>query len=133
MNRLEEAEIEVKVAALREELLADLASLATSAKKLKASDTHAIAAAKKVELDKMARALGTRRDYTEGDAFDREKQEDNKRIRLIEREERDKKREEDRARMQKQRQRWETEKRERDRLRRREEDRARREREAERR
>lgn len=61
-DRLEEAEIEAKVAALREELLADLASLETSAKNLKASDTHAIAAAKKVEVDKMARALGIRRD-----------------------------------------------------------------------
>lgn len=129
-NRLEETEIEVKVAALREELLADLASLATSAKNLKTSDTHAIAAAKKAELDKMARALGTRRDYAEGEAFDREKQEENKRIRLIEREERDRKRGEERARMQEQRQRWEVEKRERDRLRRREEDRLRREREA---
>ncbi|KAF8137364.1 hypothetical protein EV363DRAFT_1293633 [Boletus edulis] len=127
---LEEAEIESKVAALREELLADLASLATSAKNLKSSDTHAIAAAKKTELDKMARAFGTRRDYTEGEAFDREKQEENKRIRLIEREEREKKREEERAKMQEQRQRWEVEKRERDRLRRREEDRIRREREA---
>ncbi|KAG9313530.1 hypothetical protein JVU11DRAFT_5857 [Chiua virens] len=84
---LEETEIEAKVTALREELLADLASLATSAKNLKASDTHGIAAAKKTELDKMARALGTRRDYTEGDAFDREKQEENKQVRMVEREE----------------------------------------------
>ena len=129
-NRLEETEIEDKVAALREELLENLASLATSAKNLKSSDTHAIAAAKKTELDKMARALGTRRDYAEGEAFDREKQEENKRIRLVEREERDKKRGEERARMQEQRQRWEAEKRERERMRRREEDRMRREREA---
>ncbi|KAI9567503.1 hypothetical protein HD554DRAFT_2173266 [Boletus coccyginus] len=127
---LEEAEIEIKVAALREELLRDLASLATPAKNIKSSDTHATAAAKKIELDKMARALGTRRDYTEGEAFDREKQEENKRVRLVEREEREKKREEERARVQEQRQRWEADKRERDRLRRREEDRMRREREA---
>ena len=128
-NRVDESEIEIKVGALREELLADLASLATSAKNLKSSDTHAIAAAKKAELNKMARALGTRRDYTEGEAFDREKQEENKRIRLVEREEREKKREEHRAKMEEQRQRWEAEKRERERLRRRKEDQMRRERE----
>lgn len=120
-NRLDNAEIESQVTALRKKLLEDLASLAAPAQKLKASDTHAIAAAKKTELDKMARALGTRRDYTEGDAFDREKQAEKKRIRIIEREERDKKREEERARMQEQRERWEAEKRERERLRRREE------------
>ena len=48
----------------------------TSAKSLKPSDTHALAAAKKSELNKMAAALGTRSDYTEGDAFNREKQEE---------------------------------------------------------
>ncbi|TRM68384.1 cwf21 domain-containing protein, partial [Schizophyllum amplum] len=85
-----EDDIEAQVSALREKLLADMAALAPSAKNLKPSDTHAIAAAKKVELDKMARALGTRRDYVEGAAFDREKQEEEKIKRLQEREERDK-------------------------------------------
>ncbi|KAF9247024.1 cwf21 domain-containing protein, partial [Melanogaster broomeanus] len=118
---LDEVEIEVKVDELRTKLTADLASISTLAKNLKPSDTHAVAAAKKAELDKMSRALGTRRDYTEGEAFDREKQEANKLQRLAEREERDRKREEERARMQEQRQKWEVEKRERDRLRRREE------------
>ncbi|KAI6101559.1 hypothetical protein EDD16DRAFT_1649281 [Pisolithus croceorrhizus] len=96
----------------------DLASLSTTVKNLKPSDTHAIAAAKKAELDKMARALGTKRDYVEGDAFDREKQEENRLQRM---------REEDRARMQEQRERWQAEQRERERRRRREEDRIRRE------
>ncbi|KAI6034080.1 hypothetical protein BKA83DRAFT_670887 [Pisolithus microcarpus] len=115
---LDEAEIVVKVQELREKL---------NVKNLKPSDTHAIAAAKKAELDKMARALGTKRDYVEGDAFDREKQEENKLQRMVEREERERKREEDRARMQEQRERWQAEQRERERRRRREEDRIRRE------
>ncbi|KIJ70356.1 hypothetical protein HYDPIDRAFT_164419 [Hydnomerulius pinastri MD-312] len=126
---LEEAEIEAKVDELRTKLNADLASLATSAKNLKPSDTHGIAAAKKAELDKMARALGTRKNYAEGEAFDREKQEENKIRRQVERDERDRKRDEERAKMREQRQKWEAEKKERDRLRRREEDRIRKERE----
>ncbi|KAF9221943.1 cwf21-domain-containing protein [Gyrodon lividus] len=129
-DELDEADIEVKVEELRTKLTADLLSLSTSTKKLKPSDTHAIAAAKRTELDKMARAFGTRRDYMEGDAFDREKQEEKKINRLAKREEQDRKRDEERAKMQEQRQKWEAEKRERDRLRRREEDRMRKEREA---
>ncbi|KIO02816.1 hypothetical protein M404DRAFT_69312, partial [Pisolithus tinctorius Marx 270] len=109
---LDEAEILVQVQELREKLNEDLASLSTTVKNLKPSDTHAIAAAKRTELDKMARALGTKRDYVEGDAFDREKQEENKLRRLAEREEREKKREEDRARMQEQREKWQAEQRE---------------------
>ncbi|KAL1681403.1 cwf21 domain-containing protein, partial [Schizophyllum commune] len=89
-----EDDIEAQVSALRERLLADLAALAPNAKSLKPSDTHAIAAAKKSELDRMARALGTRSDYVEGAAFDREKQEEEKLKRIQEREERDKKRDE---------------------------------------
>ncbi|KAL1723656.1 cwf21 domain-containing protein [Schizophyllum commune] len=120
-----EDDIEAQVSALRERLLADLAALAPNAKSLKPSDTHAIAAAKKSELDRMARALGTRSDYVEGAAFDREKQEEEKLKRIQEREERDKKRDEERARMQAQKEKWEAERKERDRLRRREEDRLR--------
>ncbi|KAL4075767.1 hypothetical protein J3A83DRAFT_4088911, partial [Scleroderma citrinum] len=89
---LDEVEIEVKVQELREKLNGDLASLSTSVKNLKPSDTHAIAAAKQTELDKMARALGTRKNYVEGEAFDREKQEENRMRRMAEREERDRKR-----------------------------------------
>ena len=94
---LDEADIEAQVSALREKLLANLNKMAINAKDLKPSDTHGIAAAKKEEMDRMARALGTRRDYTEGDAFNREKQEELKRKRAVDREERDRQREEERA------------------------------------
>lgn len=97
----------------------------TSAKSLKPSDTHGLAAAKKAELSKMAAALGTRRDYAEGEAFDREKQEEMKIQRAAQREERDARREEDRKKMQEQREKYEAERKERERLRRREEDRRR--------
>jgi serine/arginine repetitive matrix protein 2 len=77
-----------------------------------------MAVAKKTELEKMARALGTRGDYQEGDAFDREKQEEARQRRIIEREERGKARldkaktwAEDRKRMEEQRKRWQEERR----------------------
>ena len=117
----EEDEIERQVTALRERLLSMLPP-PTSAKSLKPSDTHALAAAKKLELNKMATALGTRSDYTEGDAFNREKQEELRQKRMIEREERDQRREEERRRLAEQKEKWEQEKREKERLRRREED-----------
>ncbi|KAI0742139.1 hypothetical protein BC629DRAFT_1272589, partial [Irpex lacteus] len=122
---LDEDKIEEEVSALREKLLANLAAMATDVRSLRPSDRHGLAAAKKEELSKMARALGTRSDYAEGDAFDREKQEELKLRRAAEREERDRQREEERAKMQAQKEKWEAEKRERDRLRRREEDRKR--------
>ncbi|CAL1701673.1 unnamed protein product [Somion occarium] len=78
-NGLDEADIDGQVQTLRTKLLANLSSMQTNAKSLKPSDTHGIAAAKKDELDRMARALGTRKDYTEGDAFDKEKQEEDRR------------------------------------------------------
>ncbi|KAF9046061.1 hypothetical protein BDZ89DRAFT_910443, partial [Hymenopellis radicata] len=124
-DEIPEAEIEEKVQELREKLLANLSRMAPTGK-LKASDTHGMAAAKKTELDRMARALGTRNTYVEGEAFDREKQEELKLKRQVEREERDRKRDEDRARMTEQKAKWEADKREKDRLRRREEDRIRR-------
>ncbi|KAF5393776.1 hypothetical protein D9757_000246 [Collybiopsis confluens] len=126
---IDEDEIENQVDALRAKLNANLDALAPLAKRLKPSDTHGIAAAKKSELDKMARALGTRSNYSEGEAFDREKQEEMKLKRQADREERERRKEEDRAKMAESKAKWETEKRERDRLRRREEDRLRRERE----
>ncbi|KAI0309255.1 hypothetical protein OF83DRAFT_1019086, partial [Amylostereum chailletii] len=89
----EEDEIERQVSALRERLLGMIPA-PTSAKALKTSDTHGIAAAKKAELSRMASALGTRSDYSEGDAFDREKQEELRMKRLAEREEKDQRREE---------------------------------------
>ncbi|KAH8106264.1 pyridoxal phosphate-dependent transferase [Cristinia sonorae] len=126
---IDEDKIEEEVSALRAKLLASMSS-AVDPKNLKPSDTHGIAAAKKEELSRMARALGTRKDYVEGDAFDREKQEQIKMKRMAEREERDRQRDEERARMQAQKEKWEAERKERDRLRRREEDRRRKEREA---
>ncbi|KIP09177.1 hypothetical protein PHLGIDRAFT_126482 [Phlebiopsis gigantea 11061_1 CR5-6] len=126
---LDEDKIEQEVDALRQKLLANLGNMAPDIRSLKPSDRHGIAAAKKEELSKMARALGTRSDYTEGEAFDREKQEESKIRRAAEREERDRQRDEERAKIQEQKEKWEAEKRERERLRRREEDRRRKERE----
>ncbi|GAW10161.1 cwf21-domain-containing protein [Lentinula edodes] len=126
---IDEEEIEKQVDELRTKLNANLKDAMPSTKRFKPSDTHAIAAAKKSELDKMARALGTRRDYTEGQAFDRERQEQDKIKRQVEREERERRKEEDRAKMAEQKAKWDAERREKDRLRRREEDRLRRERE----
>ncbi|KAG6911729.1 hypothetical protein DXG01_007979 [Tephrocybe rancida] len=126
---VDEDEIEQQVGVLRAELLKNLAALAPSAKSLKSSDTHGLALAKKAELSKMARAFGTRSDYQEGEAFDREKQEEIKVRKQGEREERERKKEEERSKYQEQKAKWEAEKKERDRLRRREEDRLRKERE----
>ncbi|PFH52662.1 hypothetical protein AMATHDRAFT_109206, partial [Amanita thiersii Skay4041] len=93
-KQTDQDEIEKQVDALRTKLLNNIAAFAPVAKSLKASDTHALAAAKKSELDKMAHALGTRSDYQEGDAFDREKQEENKMKRIAEREERERRKQE---------------------------------------
>jgi serine/arginine repetitive matrix protein 2 len=79
---MDEDAIEQEVDKLRSKLLANL-SVENDAKKLKASDTHALAAAKKEELSRMARAFGTRAGYVEGDAFDREKQEEIKQKRIV--------------------------------------------------
>ena len=57
---LDEEKIEEQVSALRTKLLAEASALVQNAKALKPSDTHGIAAAKKDEPNKMARALGTR-------------------------------------------------------------------------
>ncbi|EJD54791.1 cwf21-domain-containing protein, partial [Auricularia subglabra TFB-10046 SS5] len=90
-----EEEIEEKVDTLRKSLLDNLAAFANkSAKDLKPSDRHGLAAAKKAELEKMSAALGTRRSYVEGEAFDREKQEQLKLQRQAERAELDRQREE---------------------------------------
>ena len=85
-RRLDEDKIEEEVSALRTKLLANLAAMATDVRSLKPSDRHGLAAAKKEELSKMARAFGTRSDYAEGEAFDREKQEELKLRRAAERE-----------------------------------------------
>ena len=80
------------------------------AKKLKPSDTHGLAAAKKAELMKMATALRTRTDYTEGDAFNKEKQVELREQRAEARAEAMQKRVEQEKRMEEQRVRWENEK-----------------------
>jgi serine/arginine repetitive matrix protein 2 len=117
--RVDEADIEKQVDKLRQKLLASLPSTPQS---LKPTDTHGMAAAKKIEVARMARALGTRLDYQEGDAFDREKQELNKLKRIAEREDREKRRADDEARMAEQKAKWELEKRERDILRKKEDE-----------
>ena len=116
-HRVDEAEIEQRVDELRQKLLANLVVEAKSGRgSFKPSDTHAMAAAKKTELAKMARALGTRADYQEGDAFDKEKQEEARQRRILEKEEREKeraertkKREEERKRMEEQKKKWQEE------------------------
>jgi serine/arginine repetitive matrix protein 2 len=86
--RLEEDEIERKVDELRSSLLDDLKKQEViNAKKLRASDTHGLAAAKKLEIAKMAQALGTRKDYEEGDAFNKDKQAELREQRIAQRQE----------------------------------------------
>jgi len=123
-----EEEIEKEVEALRTRLLQNLDSIGpTPAKALKLSDTHGLAAAKKEELSKMARAFGTSSNYTEGDAFNREKQDQLRVQRAVDREESDRHREETRLQRIEDQKKYEAEKKEKDRLRRREEDRLRKE------
>ncbi|GJJ07367.1 hypothetical protein Clacol_001569 [Clathrus columnatus] len=117
--------IREEVDTLRKRLVENMSILDSSAKNLKLTDTHGRAAAKKVEIDKMARALGTRSDYTEGEAFDREKQEELKQQRAIERVERDRRREEEREKREREKEKWEAIRKEKERLRRRQEDQAR--------
>ncbi|EAU84548.2 pre-mRNA-splicing factor CWC21 [Coprinopsis cinerea okayama7 len=124
-EEIDEAEIEKQVSALREKLLANLSSSIKNPRSLKPSDTHAIAAAKKVELERMAKALGTRSDYQEGDSFDREKQEELKLKRIAEREERERQRAEERRNMEEQRRKWAEERRRQDEQRKREYERSR--------
>ncbi|KAF8680532.1 Aminotransferase [Rhizoctonia solani] len=129
-NNIPEENIEAEVSKLREQLMASMTSVPTSGKNLKPNDTHGMALAKKTELDKMARALGTSSSYVEGDAFNREKQEELRRQRAVEREENDRRREELRQKRDEENKRRDAERREQDRLRRRREDQARRERES---
>lgn len=129
-NNIPEEDIEREVSKLRAQLTEAAQKAPTSAKNLKPTDTHGLAAAKKEELSKMARALGTSVNYVEGDAFNREKQEELRRQRAVEREENDRRREEARLKREEDSKRWEAERKERDRLRRRKEDQERKEREA---
>ncbi|KAH7344569.1 hypothetical protein B0J17DRAFT_6446 [Rhizoctonia solani] len=129
-NNIPEENIEAEVSKLREQLTASMTNAPTSAKNLKPNDTHGMALAKKAELDKMARALGTSTNYVEGDAFNREKQEELRRQRAVERETNDRLKEEERLKRGEDNKRREAERREQERLRRRREDQARKERES---
>ncbi|CAE6424107.1 unnamed protein product [Rhizoctonia solani] len=129
-SNIPEENIEAEVSKLREQLMATTTNAPTSGKNLKPNDTHGMALAKKSELDKMARALGTSANYVEGDAFNREKQEELRRQRAVEREENDRRRDEQRQKRDEENKRRDAERREQDRLRRRREDQARRERES---
>ncbi|CAE6532027.1 unnamed protein product, partial [Rhizoctonia solani] len=119
-----EDNIQEEVSKLRERLTAEMTKAPISAKNLKPTDTHGMALAKKEELNKMAKALGTSRDYVEGDAFNREKQEELRRQRAVEREGNDRRKEEARQKREEENKRREAERREQDRLRRRREDQA---------
>ncbi|EJT97669.1 cwf21-domain-containing protein, partial [Dacryopinax primogenitus] len=91
---VDDEEVQRRVAELRDKLTNDMSGIApTPVKSLKPSDTHAIAAAKKAELEKMSRALGTQ-SYVEGEAFNRELQEERRQEALRERERRDEQRRE---------------------------------------
>ncbi|EKX41648.1 hypothetical protein GUITHDRAFT_88366 [Guillardia theta CCMP2712] len=80
--------IEERVAEVRRKLESESmhANLDTGAKKL--TDSHALAQAKAREAQRFASAFGIRRDHTEGEAFDRELQEQKKAERQAAREKR---------------------------------------------
>ncbi|KAG8838589.1 RNA-splicing factor [Serendipita sp. 400] len=69
-EELPEEQIEARVDALRTQLLEKSQNSTYTRQQFKPSDTHAILAAKKVEMERMARALGTSDSYVEGKALD---------------------------------------------------------------
>jgi len=119
----EEDFIEQEVEVLRKKLLDQLARGTRDAphQTFKPSDTHAILAAKKTEMAKMAKALGTSLNYVEGQAFDPVHQEEQKRLRMERREQHGREEEEKRKARVSQQIEWK----EKERLRRRAEDAAR--------
>lgn len=82
--------VEERVSALRKSLLEHAAPVPShkEAKSLLPSQTHAIGAAKEAESRKMQRALGVSSTYVEGEAFDRDLQEQRRLERIEERERR---------------------------------------------
>ncbi|KAJ1960586.1 RNA-splicing factor [Dipsacomyces acuminosporus] len=85
---LDDDQIEERVEAFRQNLLANLDRLDLSGgKPLKPFETQRIAEAKRTENAKMARALRVEESYVEGEAFDQELQELKRRRRMLEREE----------------------------------------------
>ena len=114
---LDEDKIEEQVNALRTKLLANLSALAPSVKSLKASDTHGLARKqRRTELSKNGQGtlVTWPSNYSRKgvEAFDREKQEENKMKRLAERAEREQRKAEERSKMEAQKSKWEAEKRE---------------------
>ncbi|CCA69107.1 hypothetical protein PIIN_03007 [Serendipita indica DSM 11827] len=120
-EEIPEDEIEKQVDALREKLLAQKVNMTNVRQQFKPSDTHAILAAKKVEMDRMARALGTSSDYVEGKAFDPAHAEEMRQQRIARREEKEREEEIRRKAKEDNEKAWK----ERERLRRRAEDAAR--------
>jgi serine/arginine repetitive matrix protein 2 len=76
LRRVDEETIETQVNSLRLRLAAQAPSTTSQSKhdirNLKSHDSHALAAAKQAEMNKMGRALGIGAGYVEGRAFDRE-------------------------------------------------------------
>ena len=88
---LPEAEIEEKLSAYREKLLTQAEEdkergVAAAASRDHAQETHQIAARKAAQMDKLRNAFGFAEDINEGDAFNRELQEQKRQQRIIDRE-----------------------------------------------
>lgn len=91
--RLPEDEIEEKLAAYRTELLAKSAELAAAARERMAHETHAVAQRKQDQMERLRGAFGFGAEVKEGEAFDRELQEQRRLERRAERERVEKERE----------------------------------------
>ena len=78
-DRVDEESIDTQVQSLRLRLLAQVPTPSNSQaqskqdiRNLKSHDSHALAAAKQQEMNRMGRAFGIGQGYVEGKAFDRE-------------------------------------------------------------
>jgi serine/arginine repetitive matrix protein 2 len=92
MCRIDEDEIEEKVAAYRSELLKNGGLHEKDVATAQIAETHEIAARKEREMEKVRHALGFKEDIVEGEAFDRELQEQKKQARIEERKRRERER-----------------------------------------
>lgn len=95
MCRVDEDEIEEKLAAYRSELVERFNSNGGLNEKdvaMAQNETHEIAARKEREMEKVRHALGFKEDIVEGEAFDRELQEQKKQARIEERKRRERER-----------------------------------------
>ena len=109
--------IDEAVDSLRQRLLASSANLGPRGRP---TDSHSIAAAKQVEMNRLQRALNVSADHVEGKAFQRETEEE-KAARIAAREERDRERVEAALKREREDERRKREFEERERLRRRQE------------